>query len=149
MVICNGLLTNRKSWQRIIYDGVTDYWQLGSIFATIIPIVIWLSFDLSWCYCCAASVSFVADTFYSTWNLCDEHRRNTPSARVPPVTALIGGSLYLFAQFPTPTRVLLSRGLSGGSSKPSTHCSRPAFEATFDKLQLITTTLIFKMIKTL
>ena len=52
------------------------------------------------------------------------HRRNTPSARVPALTALIVGSLFLFAQFPTPARVLLSRGLSGGSSKPSAHCSR-------------------------
>ena len=77
------------------------------------------------------------------------HRRNTPSARVPLVTARSAGSIYLFAQFPTPARVLLSRGLSGGSSKPPTHCSRQAFEATFDKLQLIRTTLISKMIKTL
>ena len=79
----------------------------------------------------------------------DNHRRNTPSARVPLLTAPSAGSIYLFAQFPTPTRVLLSRGLSGGSSKPPTHCSRQAFEATFDKLQLIRTTLISKMIKTL
>ena len=77
------------------------------------------------------------------------HRRNTPSARVPLLTAPSAGSIYLFAQFPTPARVLLSRGLSGGSSKPPTHCSRQAFEATFDKLQLIRTTLISKMIKTL
>ena len=77
-----------------------------------------------------------------------QHRRNTPSARVPLLTAPSAGSIYLFAQFPTPTRVLLSRGLSGGSSKPPTHCSRQAFEATFDKLQLIRTTLISKMIKT-
>ena len=77
------------------------------------------------------------------------HRRNTPSARVPLLTAPSAGSIYLFAQFPTPPRVLLSRGLSGGSSKPPTHCSRQAFEATFDKLQLIRTTLISKMIKTL
>ena len=75
--------------------------------------------------------------------------RNTPSARVPLLTARSAGSIYLFAQFPTPARVLLSRGLSGGSSKPPTHCSWHAFEATFDKLQLIRTTLIFKMIKTL
>ena len=52
------------------------------------------------------------------------HRRNTPSARVPLLTARSVGSIYLFAQFPTPARVLLSRGLSGGSSKPPTHCSR-------------------------
>ena len=52
------------------------------------------------------------------------HRRNTPSAIVPLLTARSVGSIYLFAQFPTPARVLLSRGLSGGSSKPPTHCSR-------------------------
>ena len=52
------------------------------------------------------------------------HWRNTPSARVPSLTALIVGSLHLFTQFLTPARVLLSRGLSGGSSKPSTYCSQ-------------------------
>ena len=52
------------------------------------------------------------------------HRRNTPSAKLLSLTALIVSSLHLFAEFPTPARVLLSRGLSGGSSKPSTHCSR-------------------------
>ena len=93
-------------------------------------------------------------TFYVTcyrsamWYLSSPgHRRNTPSARVPLLTAPSAGSIYLFAQFPTPARVLLSRGLSGGSSKPPTHCSQQAFEATFDKLQLIRTTLISKMIK--
>ena len=30
-----------------IYDGVTDYWQLGSIFTTVIPFAIWRSFYLS------------------------------------------------------------------------------------------------------
>ena len=31
----------------IIYDGVTDYSQLGSNLTTVIPFAIWLSFDLS------------------------------------------------------------------------------------------------------
>ena len=45
------------------------------------------------------------------------HRRNIPSAQLPALTALTVCHYSLplqFAEFPTPSRVLLSRGLSGG-----------------------------------
>ena len=58
--------------EQIIYDGVTDYWQMGSSFTTAVPFAIWLAFDLTYHCCCTASVSFVADTFYSTLNSCGE-----------------------------------------------------------------------------
>ena len=74
------------------------------------------------------------------------HRRNTPSAKLPSLTDLIRGSLHLFAQFPTPARVLLSRGAEWGLIKAINPLLSTAFEATFNKLQLIRTTLIYKRI---
>ena len=78
------------------------------------------------------------------------HRRNTPSARVPLLTARSVGSIYLFAQLPTPARVLhAQQGVEWGLIKATNPLFSTALEATFDKLQLIRTTLISKMIKTL
>ena len=45
---------------------------MGSSFTTVITFAIWLSFDLIYHCCCAAPVSFVADTFYTTLNSCGE-----------------------------------------------------------------------------
>ena len=139
----------RKNIWLFIY--MAYHWTLPNRLINItlhihIRVNIWLAFS-----CIMACIMIVSHTNrpdHFSQSPCT-HRRNTPSARVPLLTARSPGSIYLFAQFPTPTRVLLSRGLSGGSSKIPTHCSPQAFEATFDKLELIRTTLISKMIKTL
>ena len=81
------------------------------------------------------------------------HRRNTPSARVPLLTARSVGSIYLFAQFPRSIphsrQGTAQQGVEWGLIKATNPLFSTALEATFDKLQLIRTTLIFKIIKTL
>ena len=75
------------------------------------------------------------------------HRRNTPSARVPLLTARSVGSIYLFA--PHSRQGTAQQVAEWGLIKATNPLFSTALEATFDKLQLIRTTLISKMIKTL
>ena len=78
------------------------------------------------------------------------HRRNTSSAKLVSVTALIRGSLNSsVCSIPHSRQGTAQQGAEWGLIKAINPLFSTAFEATFDKRQLIRTTLISKMIKTL
>ena len=85
--------------------------------------------------------SILSSMYAITFNDVVIHRRNTLSAKLPPVIAFCRDSHRLFAHSPLPPGYCSAGGHMGA------HLD--AFEATFDKLQLIRTTLISRMIKTL
>ena len=85
---------------------------------------------------------------YYPGTLSCSHIGGTPhQPNYPLITALIGGSLHLFAQFPHSPQGTAQQGAEWVLIKAIDPLFSTAFEATFDKLQLIRTTLISKMIK--